>query len=103
MKKSLSLLLLGIVFVLGACGSGNDTNEGGETAATAEEIYEANCSACHGADLSGGAGPDLTAVGSKYSQEEIANIITEGIGSMPAQGVSGEELETLSNWLAEKQ
>jgi len=103
-KKWLGAILFGIIFILGACGSGDDTtNEEGETAATGDELYEANCAACHGADLAGGAGPDLTAVGSKYSADEIADIITNGIGSMPAQGVTGEELDTLSNWLAEKQ
>ncbi|WP_067727103.1 cytochrome c551 [Oceanobacillus damuensis] len=120
MKKWLIAVLFGTVLTLGACGG--DTDEGGtdETGtgdtgteestdggavdtAEAEEVYQANCAACHGADLSGGAGPELAQIGSKYSADEIADIITNGIGSMPAQDVTGEDLDTLSNWLAEQQ
>lgn len=130
MKKSLLAVLFGLVLVLGACGGGGDdaaeepaeddtateeeatdegaTDEGAEEgggtvdAAAAEEVYQNTCAACHGADLSGGAGPDLTAVGSNLSAEEIADIIQNGQGSMPPQNVEGEDLDNLSNWLAEK-
>ncbi|WP_330948846.1 cytochrome c551 [Virgibacillus sp. MG-45] len=112
MKKSLLAVLFGAVLVLGACGGGDDNaddnakeNENGGTVdtAAAEEIYQSNCSACHGSDLSGGAGPELANIGSKYSAEEITDIIHNGIGSMPAQkGVSDQDATTLANWLAEK-
>ena len=46
-------------------------------------MYKNSCSACHGGDLTGGVGPDLTKVGSKLSQEEMEKIINEGKGSMP--------------------
>src|SRR5690625_7893782 len=103
MKKWLMAVLFGAVLVLGACGGGGDDNAtdeggddtGGETASAAEEIYENNCSACHGADLEGNNGPDLTDVGSKYDADEIADIIQEGTGGMPAQSqVSDEDTET---------
>ncbi|MGJ9456989.1 cytochrome c550 [Oceanobacillus sp. CF4.6] len=81
-----------------------ETQEGETAGGDADAVYQANCSACHGADLSGGAGPDLTAVGSKYSADEIAEIIQNGVGAMPAQSqVAGEELSALSEWLSEKQ
>ncbi|MFC4022771.1 cytochrome c550 [Oceanobacillus longus] len=81
-----------------------ETQEGETAGGDADAVYQANCSACHGADLSGGAGPDLTAVGSKYSADEIAEIIQNGVGAMPAQSqVAGEELSALSDWLSEKQ
>lgn len=80
--------------------NGEETQEG-ETAGSEEEIFQANCAACHGADLSGGAGPDLTQVGSKYSAEEIAEIIQEGLGSMPGGLVQGEEQTALAEWLSE--
>ncbi|SFD96715.1 cytochrome c551 [Lentibacillus persicus] len=111
MKKWLLTMLFSTALVLGACGGGGDDNggensggdNGGSTtdSAAAEEIYESNCASCHGADLSGGAGPDLTAVGADYSADEIADIIQNGKGSMPAQDVSDEDTQTLSNWLAE--
>jgi len=111
MKKWLMAVLFGSVLVLGACGGGDDgaTDEGGDdaggdTASAAEEIYENNCASCHGADLSGNSGPDLTDVGANYSADEIAEIIQEGTdGGMPAQTqVSDEDTDTLSEWLAEK-
>ncbi|MUK89079.1 c-type cytochrome [Ornithinibacillus sp. L9] len=109
MKKWLFAVLIGSALVLGACGGGDDdatdTNgDGGETTETAagQEIYEANCAACHGADLSGGAGPNLSAVGSKYSADEIVDIIHNGIGNMQAQNVDNDDAEVLANWLAEK-
>ncbi len=121
MKKWLVAALLGIVLTLAACGGGDDgatddtgtddtateteesTEEGTVDSAAGEEVYQANCAACHGADLSGGAGPELTQVGSKYSADEIADIVTNGKGSMPAQNVTGDDLDALSSWLAEKQ
>ena len=119
MKKWLVAVLLGIVLTLAACGGGDDgatdnsgtddtateesTDEGAVDSAAGEEVYQANCAACHGADLSGGAGPDLTQVGSNYSADEIADIVTNGKGSMPAQNVTGADLDALTSWLAEKQ
>lgn len=121
MKKVLMALLFGSVLTLAACGGGDDggtddtgsddtgtetevpADEGTVDTAAGEEVYQANCAACHGADLSGGAGPELTAVGSTYSAEEIADIVTNGKGNMPAQNVAGEDLDALSSWLAEQQ
>ncbi|UJL45330.1 cytochrome c [Virgibacillus sp. NKC19-16] len=122
MKKWLLTLLFSTALVLTACGGGGDDGgtddggnggDGGDTGteessdgsgsvdtAAAEGIYESNCMSCHGADLSGGQGPDLTSVGADYSADEIADIIQNGQGSMPPQDVSGEDLDTLSNWLA---
>ncbi|MFC2947253.1 cytochrome c551 [Virgibacillus sediminis] len=125
MKKWLMAVVFGSALVLTGCGGGGDEGgtdepadngngdtgteesaDGGGTVdtASAEEIYQNNCASCHGGDLSGGAGPDLTSVGAEYSAEEIADIIQNGKGSMPAQDqVSAEDRETLANWLAEKQ
>lgn len=81
-----------------------DAQEGETAGGDADAVFQANCAACHGADLSGGAGPDLTQVGSKLSADEIADIISNGVGAMPAQSqVAGEELTALSEWLSEKQ
>ncbi|RLL48059.1 cytochrome c [Oceanobacillus piezotolerans] len=85
-------------------GTGTEQAAEGEVATDPEEIFASNCAACHGADLSGGAGPDLTQVGSKYSSEEIVDIIQNGTGTMPAQSqVAAEEATALADWLAEKQ
>ncbi len=120
MKKWLLAVLFGAVLVLGACGGGNNADneepaDNGDTnteepaendnavdTAAGEEIYQANCAMCHGADLSGGAGPALTDVGSRYSSDEIKDIVENGTGSMPAQDVSGDDLDALVNWLEEQ-
>ncbi|MCP8616889.1 cytochrome c550 [Salirhabdus salicampi] len=70
-----------------------------------EEIYANNCAMCHGADLSGGAGPALNDVGSRLSEDEIRDIIINGIPdtSMPGGLVGSDETEIISEWLAEKQ
>lgn len=48
-----------------------------------EGLTEQSCIACHGGDLSGGAGPALTSLEGTYSVEEIAGIIQNGKGGMP--------------------
>lgn len=127
MKKKLLAILFGSALVLGACGGGDDdaaneqdntnddTNQeeqadNGDTAngnfdvAAAEEIYSANCAMCHGADLSGGAGPGLTDTGSKYSEDDIVAIINanyEGV-NMPKVNVGTEDAHTVAAWLASK-
>ena len=104
MKKFVTLALsFALVGILSACGGGEKAqpaptpeqpaaeapaaeapaaeapSAGGTVdAAAAEEKYKTSCLACHGVDLSGGAGPSLKQVGSKYSQEQIAGIIING-------------------------
>lgn len=114
MKRKLFSILLGtsLVFALAACGGGDDNagdapasdngGGGGEATVNAEEIAQQNCASCHGQDFGGGAGPDLTKIGSKYSKDEIAGIIENGQGSMPGGIIKGEEKDAVASWLAEK-
>ena len=116
MKKKLLAMLVGTSLVLAACGGGGDeaaeptepaepadTGGAGETTTVnAEEIYQQSCIGCHGQDLSGGVGPDLRAVGSKYSQEEIEGIIEQGKGIMQGGIIKGEEVTAVAEWLAAK-
>ncbi|MFP5112622.1 cytochrome c551 [Bacillaceae bacterium C204] len=108
MKKKLLTMLMGTALVLGlaACG-GNDKdndNNGTETATSdaGAKIFDQKCSSCHGGDLTGGMGPNLTKVGSKYSKDEILNIIKNGKGQMPANVVSGDDANQVAEWLAAK-
>ncbi|MDY0405100.1 cytochrome c [Virgibacillus sp. 179-BFC.A HS] len=114
MKKALMAVLFGSALVLGACGGGGDNgndnngannNDNGKTenASAAEDIFQNNCSTCHGSDLSGGAGPDLRKIGKKHDAKEIEDIIHNGKGGMPAQTqVSDEDAKTVAEWLASK-
>lgn len=105
MKKKLLTMLMGTALVMGlaACGGGDD--EGGETAqgGDAEKIYSQKCSSCHGDNLQGGMGPELAKVGASKSKDEIADIIKNGTqGGMPANLISGDDLDTVADWLAAK-
>src|SRR5690625_1181752 len=75
---------------------GEQVEEEGEVATDPEEIFASSCASCHGEDLSGGAGPDLTQVGSDLSADEIHSVIENGQGSMPGGLVSGEEADVLT-------
>src|SRR5690625_442373 len=68
----------------------------GETSDDPEALFENNCASCHGDDLSGGMGPDLTQIGNKHSADEIKEIILQGQGDMPAIDVEDEQAEARS-------
>lgn len=71
-------------------------------AATAEAAYKNKCASCHGQNLEGIVGPNLTAVGSKYSREQILEIIEKGKGSMPPGMLAGADADAVAAWLADK-
>ncbi|HLR03863.1 MAG TPA: cytochrome c [Virgibacillus sp.] len=80
----------------------NENNDNEGAADDPEAIFEDNCASCHGNDLEGGAGPDLTEVGGRYSADEIEDIITNGKGdSMPAGLIDGDEKEAVVEWLSD--
>ncbi|SEP89325.1 c-type cytochrome [Piscibacillus halophilus] len=115
MKKNLIMpyaliALLGIVtmVVMGGVGLAQmdqAEGEGGgeETLDPAELVEQNNCTSCHGADLSGsGNAPDLTTVGDRYSQEELVDIISNGVeGSnlMTGDYATADEAEVIAEWL----
>jgi len=103
----LSFLLIGLLTIfLVACGAQeskeadqtdeqtNDTTETTESSrsvdfAEAEKITKTSCIGCHGIDLKGSMGPDLTNL--SLSKEEIVEVITKGRGSMPPATAKGNE------------
>lgn len=76
------------------------------------QVYQkATCLQCHGTDMRGGAGgaiPSLIGIGDKYTEEEIADIVHNGIGAMQEQydrnieemGLTAEEMDALIKWLS---
>ena len=120
LKNLLLALGLGTTLALAACGGSDDSSSSDssstkeestmnddssktETAVDAEKIFANNCASCHGNNLEGNVGPNLTKVGSKYSSEEIQEIIKNGKGQMPA-GIlkEDEEIVAVADWLANK-
>ncbi len=105
MKKKIVVLLLGTSMLLAACGGEEESSDGSNANTTAsgdvEKIVQQNCIGCHGENLQGRNGPDLTEIGAKYNKDEIKDILVNGYGRMPK--VLGEaEAETVASWLAEK-
>ncbi|WP_078552794.1 c-type cytochrome [Bacillus alkalicellulosilyticus] len=69
--------------------------------AAGEDLTSRSCIGCHGGDLQGiGGNPAINDLAGKYTEEEIAGIITGGIGAMPAQGHLQEvEAEAIAAYL----
>lgn len=80
-----------------------EQTEEGETTDDPEALFSNNCAACHGEDLSGNSGPDLTQIGNQLSADEIKQIILEGQGNMPPIDVADPQAEEIAQWLSEKQ
>ncbi|NGQ95105.1 YqzM family protein [Brevibacillus sp. SYP-B805] len=103
--------ILFLVFLIALVGSiyfppkSGEEAAGGATAPAkvdAAALFKANCSSCHGQNLEGIVGPNLTKVGSKYSADEIANIIKNGRGGMPPGMLKkGDEIKAVAQWLSE--
>ena len=109
MKGKLLTILFGAMLVLVACGGekeSDSTNNSGTSdtvnVSAAEKIYNQKCSNCHGGDLRGGVGPDLTTIGGKITQEEIEHVIANGQGAMPKGLIDGAEATAVAEWLAAK-
>jgi mono/diheme cytochrome c family protein len=54
-------------------------------------FYTANCQVCHAADGTGGAGPNLNTVVPPLSDEDLATVLIDGVGTMPAYGGSTDQ------------
>ncbi|WP_047986311.1 c-type cytochrome [Ornithinibacillus californiensis] len=102
-----------VVIVIAFVGINQRAELAGDDHGQAEEeivedptaIYEANCLMCHGADLAGGGGPALSAIGAELSLDEIKEIITNGTDNgMPSFNgkLAEQEIAIISEWLSEK-
>jgi quinoprotein glucose dehydrogenase len=67
-----------------------------------KSLYAANCASCHGDDRRGSAmAPSLIDIGARRTSQQIAQIIREGTGRMPAFGsaLEGRAVTDLVNFL----
>ena len=61
-------------------------------------IFASTCAGCHGADASGGIGPDLRESG--LAADDVAAVVATGRGTMPAGLVSGQDLSDVAAYIA---
>lgn len=102
MKKAMLTLVFGSAIFLAACGGGDekDTADTGTTP-DGEAIAMKSCVTCHGGELQGAGAPALNDVGSRLSEEELLDIITNGTEKgMPGGLIKGEDAEAVAAWLA---
>jgi len=103
MKKLMMPLCIVFAFLLLAgCGNKEESSSSSAKAGDPEKLYNQKCSVCHGSNLEGGGGPNLQAVGSELSKEDIEKIILEGKGNMPKGVLKGKDAQAVAEWLAEK-
>jgi cytochrome c551 len=108
------VLLLAVGLVAVGCGDDDDTEvtettviepEDGEDDAAGEAdgeaVFAQTCATCHGADGTGGTGPDLTAM--DLDEDRVAEQVRNGGGAMPAYGgqLSDEEIDAVADYVAD--
>jgi mono/diheme cytochrome c family protein len=99
------VVVSGTVFVLAELHPAKDEGAaasaapaGPADAANGEQLFADNCAGCHGeGGTGGGIGPTLA--GSQISLTEARSTIENGSGVMPADLVSGQELEDVLAYL----
>lgn len=65
-------------------------------------VYAENCLSCHGENLEGSIGPDLTLAGDRFSEEELQDIIQNGKDNMPPiMSDNEEDAIVLAEWISE--
>ena len=102
MKKLYAGIITLSVLGLAACGS-DEAEKKTTSSDPGQEIYANNsCVGCHGRNLEGGSGPNLQKVGSKYSEQQIHDIIIKGKGNMPAKVIDGEDAKKVAAYLAKQ-
>lgn len=96
MKRFLMAILL-----LPACALATPASAEGDPAAGAK-LYEANCTACHGANRAGvpGTFPALIDVGKRLPPEQVKDRIRKGGGLMPPfSQLSPQDVDDLASFL----
>lgn len=95
-----------VLLLLSGCSSTSKESSSSTTTdntpLTGKQIYVKSCAACHGDKLQGVAGPTLVNIKSKYTEEEIENIISKGVKTMPPKLVDKKQAKTVAKWLLTK-
>jgi cytochrome c551 len=103
MKKKLFTVLMGTALVMGLAACGGGATKDTASSSEGQKIFDQKCSTCHGVDLKGANGPDLTKVGASLSKDDILDVLKNGKpGGMPANVVTGDDADKVADWLAAK-
>jgi mono/diheme cytochrome c family protein len=101
MRKMLALLPMMLI----ACGDKDGDSAAAATgdAANGATLYSSNCAGCHGADGTGVSGPDLTSgLVSGMTDDQISDVIANGVGSMPAVLSDDQEIADVLAYLRQE-
>ena len=98
---------IGLIFFMSLDGAGSkdEAHEAGESGGESTEVADIDaaaltqsCIGCHGGDLSGGMGPELTG---GLDAEHVKDVVMNGKGSMPAQTqLSEAEAQAVADYIA---
>ena len=109
-RNSVVCLFLFLCFaVISACSDPGSMEAAPKSAAQADEqastLYKKHCLSCHAADLSGLVGPSLERVGTKLTEEQIVDIMSDGAPGMPSftKMLSKDEMEAVAGWLSKNE
>ncbi|MCM3727311.1 cytochrome c [Neobacillus cucumis] len=98
MKKLWIVAGISLVLLAGCSSKSADKTE----AMDGETLYGNKCSACHGGNLKGAVGPSVLNMSSKYSEDELFKMVTEGSDKMPGHLLTDNESRVVTKWLMEK-
>ncbi|UOY94037.1 cytochrome c [Ectobacillus sp. JY-23] len=73
-----------------------------QAASKPEDIVKQSCTSCHGEQLQGGVGPNISKIGSKLSKDDIQNVILNGKGNMPPGLLPADQAAKVADYLAKK-
>jgi mono/diheme cytochrome c family protein len=119
------MLFMGLVLLLTGCGSDKSDStpepenteshleatatQPAEQANAGDIIFRGRCASCHYLSDQDQVGPGLAGLfsretlpdGQEFSEEALANFITQGGGAMPAVKLSADEIDELISYLKE--
>ncbi|KGR81517.1 cytochrome c550 [Lysinibacillus odysseyi] len=96
---------IGLIFFmsLGGAGSKDEAKEAGESGGEAtadidaEAIVQKSCVGCHGGDLTGGMGPNLT---TGLDAAHVKEVVMNGQGAMPAVIKDEAEADAIAEYIS---
>ncbi|MEC8425022.1 MAG: c-type cytochrome [Myxococcota bacterium] len=82
------------------CSAGEPAGDTGDSGvATGADLYGTRCAACHGDSGQGVSAPAMGAIVPGYDQAGLERVIIEGVGTMPAIGVTVDEAQRVAEYV----